>query len=113
MNSTIAVALVTATSTLTAAALTGTLAAWVNARQLRHQYQLAGEQRAEDRADHLRQLRREAYQHLLSKADAAYRLLDASWLGVGSTEQPDSASGIPARRALDEAVIRVQLEGPS
>lgn len=112
MNPTVAVALITAASTLTAAALTGVLATWVNARQLRHQYRLAREQRAEDRADRLRQLRREAYQHLLSKADAAYRLLDEGWLAAPSTERPDWADGFAARRTLDEAVIRVQLEGP-
>src|ERR1700754_1369857 len=85
----------------------------MNARQLRHQYRLAVEQRSSDRADQLRQLRREVYQHLLSRTDAAYRLLDASWLATGSSEEPDRAYGFAARRALDEAVIRVQLEGPS
>ncbi|WP_216216788.1 hypothetical protein [Amycolatopsis aidingensis] len=112
MDTTVAVALITSLSTLTAAALTGTISAWSNARQLRHQRLLAREQRAEERNGHRRELRRAAYQQFLAEADAAYRVLDEGWLAAPFTEPAPWKAGFAARRALDEAYIRVQLEGP-
>jgi hypothetical protein len=112
MNATVAVALITSLSTLTAAGLTGSIAAWLSSRQLRHQRLLAREQRAEDRADRRRERRRETYEHFLSQADAAYRVLDEAWLAAPFAGYPRWEAGFAARRALDEASIRVQLEGP-
>lgn len=112
MNDTVAIALITALSTLSAAALTGLAAARQTARQLRHRLTLAREQRAEDRADTRRGIRRDAYERFLARADAAYRVLDEGWLAQPSTERPRWEAGFAARRSLDEAAIRVRLEGP-
>ena len=75
MNDTVAVALITSLSTLTAAGLAGWVSARTNDRQLRHQAALAREERAERRALDRRELRRETYERFLARADAAYRLL--------------------------------------
>ncbi|SFB40055.1 hypothetical protein SAMN05216266_11042 [Amycolatopsis marina] len=112
MNATVAVALITSLSTLAAAALTGMVSAWSNGRQLRHQRLLAREQQAEERGAQRRELRREAYQQFLSQADAAYRVLDEGWLAAPFAGSSRWEAGFTARRGLDEAYIRVQLEGP-
>ncbi|MFJ7213189.1 hypothetical protein [Amycolatopsis sp. NPDC098790] len=112
MNPTVAVALVTSLSTLAAAGLTGTISARLTRRQLEHQRVLAREQRAEERADHRRELRREVYQHFVSQVDEAYRVLDAGWFAAPFTGGSHWEGGFAARRALDEANVRVQLEGP-
>ncbi|MFF3499200.1 hypothetical protein [Streptomyces sp. NPDC003247] len=112
MNDTVAVALVTSLSTLTAAALAGSISAWTTSRQLRHQALLAGEERAEQRANAYRDMRRESYERFLSQADAAYRVLDSGWMARPFTEPPHWEAGFTARRELDEAYIRVRLVGP-
>lgn len=112
VNPTVAVALVTSLSTLAAAGLTGTISALLTRRQLEHQRVLAREQRTEERADHRRELRREVYQHFVSQVDEAYRVLDAGWFAAPFTEGSHWEAGFTARRALDEANVRVQLEGP-
>ncbi|WP_432058907.1 hypothetical protein [Streptomyces sp. bgisy022] len=112
MNDTVAVALVTSLSTLTAAALAGSVSAWTTSRQLRHQALLAGEERAEQRENTYRELRRESYERFLSQADAAYRVLDSGWRARPFTESPHGEAGFAARRALDETFIRVRLVGP-
>ncbi|MCQ4083961.1 hypothetical protein NGB36_26085 [Streptomyces sp. RB6PN25] len=112
MNDTVAVALITSLSTLTAAGLAGSVSAWTANKQLRHQALLAREERAEQRATDHRQMRREAYERFLSHADAAYRVLDERWLARLPAESQHGGSGFAARRALDEAYIRVRLVGP-
>ncbi|MFG2212927.1 hypothetical protein [Streptomyces sp. NPDC048638] len=112
MNDTVAVALITSLSTLSAAALAGAASAWVTSRQLRHQVALAREERGEKRAIDYREMRREAYERFLSQADAAYRVLDEGWFVVPFAEIPRWEAGFAARRALDEAYIRVRLVGP-
>ncbi|WP_328539166.1 hypothetical protein [Streptomyces sp. NBC_00344] len=112
MNDTVAVALVTSLSTLTAAGLAGSLSAWTTGRQLRHQALLAAEERAEQRANTHREMRRESYERFLSQTDAAYRVLDSGWMASPFSEPPHREAGFAARRALDEAYIRVSLAGP-
>ncbi|GAA3072386.1 hypothetical protein GCM10010448_64040 [Streptomyces glomeratus] len=112
VNDTVAVALVTSLSTLTAAALAGSVSAWTTSRQLRHQALLAGEERAEQRENANREMRRESYERFLSQADAAYRVLDSGWMAKPFTESPHWEAGFAARRALDETYIRVRLVGP-
>jgi hypothetical protein len=112
VNSTVAVALITSVSTLTAAALAGWVSARTTARQLRHQAALAREERAERRATDHRETRREAYERFLTRADAAYRLLDEHWLATSPAAPPATEAGFAARRALDEACVRVRLVGP-
>jgi hypothetical protein len=108
VNDTVAVALITSLSTLSAAALAGWVSARTAARQLRHQAALAREERAERRATDHRETRREAYERFLTRADAAYRLLDEHRRAT----PPTTEAGFAARRALDEACIRVRLVGP-
>jgi hypothetical protein len=112
VNDTVAVALVTSFSTLTAAALAGSVAAWTTSRQLRHQALLAAQERAEQRENAYREMRRESYERFLSQADAAYRVLDSGWMARPFTESPQWEAGFAARRALDETFIRVRLVGP-
>ncbi|ROQ66019.1 hypothetical protein EDD93_0419 [Streptomyces sp. 840.1] len=112
VNDTVAVALITSLSTLSAAGLAGAASAWVTGRQLRHQSVLAREERAERRATDHREMRREAYEKLLSEADAAYRVLDEGWFALPLPESRRWEAGFAARRALDEAYIRVRLVGP-
>ncbi|WP_250297849.1 hypothetical protein [Streptomyces sp. A 4/2] len=112
MNDTVAVALITSLSTLSAAGLAGVASAWVAGRQLRHQSALAREERAERRAVDHREMRRDVYEKFLSQADAAYRVLDNGWFALPFTELRRWEAGFAARRALDEAYIRVQLVGP-
>lgn len=112
MNDTVAVALITSLSTLTAAGLAGSVAAWTTSRQLRHQALLAREERAEHRAASYREMRREAYEQFLTRADAAYRVLDDEWLAQPPAELQRREAGFAARRALDEMYIRVRLVGP-
>lgn len=112
VNDTVAVALITSLSTLSAAGLAGAASAWAAGRQLRHQSVLAREERAEPRAIDHREIRREAYEKFLSQADAAYRVLDDEWFALPFTELRRSEAGFAARRALDEAYIRVRLVGP-
>jgi hypothetical protein len=112
VNDTVAVALITSLSTLAAAGLAGAVSAQVTARQLRHQRELAREERAERRAIDHRETRRESYERFLSQADAAYRVLDDGWFARPFTQSPRWEAGFAARRALDEAYIRVRLAGP-
>jgi hypothetical protein len=112
MNDTVAVALITSLSTLSAAALAGAASAWVTSRQLRHQVALAREERGEQRAVDHREMRRESYERFLSQVDAAYRVLDEGWFARPFAEMPRWEAGFAARRALDEAYIRVRLVGP-
>ncbi|MGM0355342.1 hypothetical protein [Streptomyces griseoaurantiacus] len=112
MNDTVAVALITSLSTLTAAGLAGWVSARTNDRQLRHQAALAREERAERRALDRRELRRETYERFLARADAAYRLLDEWWQAPPSARAAAAEEGFAARRALDEALVRVRLAGP-
>ncbi|MCM2577574.1 hypothetical protein [Streptomyces meridianus] len=112
MKDTVAVALITSLSTLTAAGLAGSVSAWVTGRQLRHQGLLAREERAEQRAITSREMRRDSYERFLSEADAVYRVLDEGWLARPFPESDPWEAGFAARRALDEAYVRVRLVGP-
>jgi hypothetical protein len=112
VNDTVAVALITSLSTLSAAGLASAASAWVTGRQLRHQSALAREERAEQRVINHREVRRGAYEKFLSQADAAYRVLDGGWHALPVTDARRWEGGFAARRALDEAYIRVRLVGP-
>jgi hypothetical protein len=82
VNDTVAVALITSLSTLTAAGPASWVTTRTTGRQLRHQAALAREERAERRAADRGQLRREAYERFLTRADAAYLLLDEAFVRV-------------------------------
>ncbi|WP_141726208.1 hypothetical protein [Actinacidiphila rubida] len=112
MNDTVAVALITSLSTLSAAGVAGAATAWVTGRQLRHQSVLARQERAERRAADHREVCRGVYETFLSRADEAYRVLDEGWFAAPFTESGRWEAGFAARRALDEAYVRVRLAGP-
>lgn len=112
VNDTVAVALITSLSTLSAAVLAGSVSAWATSRQLRHQGVLAREERAEQRANAHREMRRESYERFLSEADAVYRVLDDGWFARPFTESDRWEAGFAARRALDEAYVRLRLVSP-
>ncbi|WP_146214473.1 hypothetical protein [Streptomyces sp. ICBB 8177] len=112
MNDTVAVALITSLSTLAAAGMAGTASALTTGKQLRHQAALAREEQAAQQAVALRELRREAYERFLTRADAAYRMLDEGWSAPDDEEAGRREAGFAARRALDEAYVRVRLVGP-
>lgn len=112
MDATVAVALITSLSTLTAAAVAGAVSVSVTRRQLQHQEAIARDDRAEQRAAEHREVRRQTYERYLSQVDAAYRLLDEGWkepAGAGARWRDDAFT---ARRTLVEAYFRVELVGP-
>ncbi|NKI41230.1 hypothetical protein [Streptomyces physcomitrii] len=112
MNDTVAVALITSLSTLAAAGLAALVAARSTARQLRYQAALAREERAEQRESGRREVCAAACERFLAQADAAYRVLDEGWAARPFREPLPWQDGFAARRALDEAYVRVQLTAP-
>lgn len=113
MNDTVAVAMITAASTLAAVLITGGVSIWVSRVQARHQVRIAMLQSHEQRSARQRDARRAAYAEFLGRADAAYRQLDQRWTEP-PPRQPDPARSDPAYaavRALDEAHNLVLLEG--
>ncbi len=112
VNDTVAVALITSLSTLAAAGLAALVAARSTARQLRYQAALAREERADQRESGRREVCAAACERFLAEADAAYRVLDEGWAARPFREPLPWQDGFAARRALDEAYVRVQLTAP-
>ncbi|WFE43316.1 hypothetical protein [Verrucosispora sp. WMMD1129] len=110
MRETVAIALITSLSTLTAAGLTGLVTAFTGRRQVTGQLTAAREERDAQRTVRRDQARRDTYVGFLAACDRAYRALDTGWVG------PDTAPGedapYRALRALDEAYNLVLLAGP-
>ncbi|MEV1109423.1 hypothetical protein AB0I95_12315 [Micromonospora sp. NPDC049751] len=114
MQDTVAVALITSLSTLTAAALTGLIAARSTRRQLAHQLTVAREESADRAALRREELRRDAYVGFLGACDAAYRRLDRRWIEPGTDAvTPGYDETYAAMRAVDEAYNLVLLQGPA
>lgn len=110
MRETVAIALITSLSTLTAAGLTGLVTALTVRRQVDGQLAAAREERAEQRTLRRNQARRDTYVSFLAACDRAYRALDTEWVGAGTA--PGEDTPYPALRALDEAYNLVLLAGP-
>ncbi|WP_341715999.1 hypothetical protein QQG74_18400 [Micromonospora sp. FIMYZ51] len=110
MRDTVAIALITSLSTLTAAGLTGLVTALTVRRQVAGQLAAAREERAEQRTLRRQQARRETYVGFLAACDRAYRALDTGWVGVETA--PGEESPYPTLRTLDEAYNLVLLAGP-
>ncbi|TCB94308.1 hypothetical protein E0H26_21730 [Micromonospora zingiberis] len=110
MRETVAIALITSLSTLTAAGLTGLVTARTVRRQVTGQLAAAREERAEQRTLRRDQERRDTYVSFLAACDRAYRALDTGW--VGPETAPGEEQPYPALRALDEAYNLVLLVGP-
>ncbi|WP_204031897.1 hypothetical protein [Micromonospora qiuiae] len=111
MRETVAIALITSLSTLTAAGLTGLVTALTVRRQVAGQLAAAREERAEQRTLRRHQARRDTYVSFLAACDRAYRALDTGW--VGADTAPGEDAPYPALRALDEAYNLVLLAGPA
>ncbi|MEU6023746.1 hypothetical protein [Micromonospora sp. NPDC047134] len=111
MRETVAIALITSLSTLTAAGLTGLVTALTVRRQAAGQLAAAREERADQRALRRNQERRDTYVSFLAACDRAYRALDTGW--VGPETAPGEVLPYPALRALDEAYNLVLLVGPN
>ncbi|WP_428964296.1 hypothetical protein [Micromonospora fluostatini] len=112
MGETVAIALITALATLTAAGLTGLVTALTVRRQVAGQLTAAREERAEQRAQRRDQDRRDAYLGFLAACDQAYRELDRDWVGPDGSRGTGVDSPYAALRGLDEAYNRVLLAGP-
>ncbi|MDV6012477.1 hypothetical protein [Haloechinothrix sp. LS1_15] len=112
MNVTVAVAVITSLSTLSGAALTSFAAVRQTSRRMQHELAITREDRADSQRERRRQQRRDSYEKFLSRADAAYRVLDERWRTSITHHGSSDEAGFIARRGMDEAVIRVQLEGP-
>ncbi|GIJ76772.1 hypothetical protein Xph01_12040 [Micromonospora phaseoli] len=110
MPETVAIALITSLSTLTAAGLTGLVTALTVRRQVASQLAAAREERAEQRTMRRAQARRDTYVGFLAACDRAYRALDTEW--VGAETAPGEDAPYLALRALDEAYNLVLLAGP-
>ncbi|MEV6694995.1 hypothetical protein AB0M35_26325 [Micromonospora sp. NPDC051196] len=110
MRETVAIALITSLSTLTAAGLTGLVTALTVRRQVAGQLAAAREDRAEQRTLRRNQERRDTYVGFLAACDRAYRALDTEW--VGAETAPGEDTPYPTLRALDEAYNLVLLAGP-
>jgi hypothetical protein len=109
MKTTIAVALITAISTLSAAAISGYLAYKVSAAQGKQAW-------VEQRLLERRQIRRQAYVQFLNQVGIAEQALDKLWQSKTPSE-PDFhtfiESGIDATGAVQPLLYLVTLEGPS
>ncbi|WP_158795192.1 hypothetical protein [Streptomyces sp. NRRL S-337] len=114
MSDTVAVALITASSTLLGGGLAAFAAARTTNRQLGVQERQAELDRGEQRAARRRELRRDVYLQFLNQLDGLYRDLTAAWAGPG----PSGANSIVERfrdRAwqLREKANLIALEGPT
>ncbi|QTE01203.1 hypothetical protein [Streptomyces cyanogenus] len=107
MQDTIAVALITALSTLSAAGLAG----WITLR-------LQRQQTAAERTRAREESRRTAYADLLAASTDAWHAIDAMWRLVpprdtNDTERPEIQAALSALKQLDHALHVAGLHGPS
>lgn len=113
MEDTIAVALITASSTLLGGALAAFIAARTTGRQLDSQERQAQQDRSEQRGSRRRELRREAYMQFLNELDSLNRKLAAAW----SAPAPSEGNAIIGQFRdttwqLRERSNLIALEGP-
>ncbi|MFI9807458.1 hypothetical protein ACIHEJ_24370 [Streptomyces sp. NPDC052301] len=113
MNDTVAVALITAVSTLSAGAVTGGFAFWGTGRQAREQAQQAREERAEQRATRQREVRRDVYVRFLDLAVQVDQHMDFIWIEPGPSITAEKIEQmVELTRQLWKALPAVLLEGP-
>ncbi|MET7978528.1 hypothetical protein ABZW44_37140 [Streptomyces mirabilis] len=113
MKDVVAVALITALSTVAAGGLAGAFTYRAALIQARNQREQAREGRAEERVVRHREVRREAYVRFLDQLLDAHRYMDQLWT------EPLPSPAQPALRQLTEHVDRlwkattiIDLEGP-
>ncbi|MGW3145647.1 hypothetical protein ACWDG1_13395 [Streptomyces sp. NPDC001177] len=113
MKDTVAVALITAISTLSAGAVTGGFAFWGTRRQAKGQARQAREDRVEQRLMRHREVRRDAYVRFLDLAVQVEQHMSSLWL-----EPPSSLASNHIERMIEltaqlwKALPTVLLEGP-
>ncbi|MEV0688766.1 hypothetical protein [Streptomyces sp. NPDC050388] len=113
MNDTVAVALITALSTLSAGAVTGGFAFWGTRRQAKEQAQQAREDRSEQRAAWHRDVRRDAYVRFLDLAVQVDQHMSFIWMEPGPSITAEKIEHmIELTSQLWKALPAVLLEGP-
>ncbi|MGW3407942.1 hypothetical protein [Streptomyces sp. NPDC000888] len=113
MNDTVAVALITAISTLSAGAVTGGFAFWGTRRQTREQAQQAREERAEQRTTRQREVRRDVYVRFLDLAVQVDQHMSFIWIEPGPSITAEKIEQmIELTSQLWKALPAVLLEGP-
>ncbi|MGW3262797.1 hypothetical protein [Streptomyces sp. NPDC001056] len=115
MKDTIAVALITAASTLGGGLTTGGFAMWVNRRQLQTQKFNTEMERLEQRRTHHRDTRKESYLIFLQRVESFQDALRAAWRAQPPSntdeDNPSLEALLPAMDRLSEALNVVALEG--
>ena len=111
MNITIAVALITACSTLAGGAIASITTILVQGKQLRNQADQAAAERTDQNFDKHREFRRKAYADFLSKVDAVEREIVNCWKDSELTEDKLAAAHATFR-SLDAPANIVYMEGP-
>ncbi|MER6441681.1 hypothetical protein ABT275_35805 [Streptomyces sp. NPDC001185] len=113
MNDTVAVALITAISTLSAGAVTGGFAFWGTRRQANAQAQQAREDRSEQRATRHREVRRDVYVRFLEAAVGVDQHMSFIWIEPRSSITAEKVEQMIALTSqLWKALPAVLLEGP-
>ncbi|MGK5693401.1 hypothetical protein ACSNOJ_10960 [Streptomyces sp. URMC 128] len=113
MNDTVAVALITALSTLSAGAVTGGFAFWGTRRQLKAQAQQAREDRSEQRATRHLEARRDVYVRFLDAAVQVDQHMGFIWIEPASSVTAEKVERmIELTSQLWKVLPAVLLEGP-
>jgi hypothetical protein len=113
VNDTVAVALITAISTLSAGAVTGGFAFWGTRRQAKAQAQQAREDRSEQRAARHREVRRDVYVRFLDAAVQVDQHMSFMWIEPGSSINAEMVEQVTELTSqLWKALPAVLLEGP-
>src|SRR5215469_5098238 len=118
MNTTVAVALITALSTLCGAALASFTSLRIHQRQVRLQREITTSEREERENERRRQLRRDAYVGLLTYCDELDTALHECWNDKPPEQPQQKVTGNlnKARRLLNSMkapLNTVYLEGPN
>ncbi|MGK5532123.1 hypothetical protein [Streptomyces sp. URMC 129] len=112
MQETIAVALITASSTISGVALTVFVSLRITSRQLKMQAIMAENGYHEQRTSWLREVRRETYIKFISELDGVNRKLQDTWLLPAPEVSDELATIRPLLLRLREVANLVRLEGP-
>ena len=116
MNTTIAVTLITAISTLAGASISGYVAFLVSRAQGRTQVEIAQGQQLDQRSAERRQIRRDVYVQFLNQLGVVENILDNLWVSKTSITGGEIIAyvepAVNAIRDLERVVDLVSLEGP-
>lgn len=114
MNATVAVALITALSTLAGASIAGIISLRISKGQVQQQSTLAQAEFDSRRKTERRTVRRDAYAQFLARADQVHRRLSNSFvLMVPGEDRATAIETIDNLLSLDAAADIVDMEGPT